>query len=284
MPNILLKQKNVFIVPLSLFIKFNKHPRISIDDLLNIDEEKEVLKNFSTQLQAILQSQLVADFNLGKYTSHQFLIELLKFIGLAKNLNESNPERIEILKNVIKSAWNSLIEFNSKSSELFNTLIKLIHQGKSIYFVGNTNALHAQKILFNFIIFPFNQVYVQFLEKLPQNIPAEPLAISTLSDTIADHVLAQNHGTIYLCLSYFYEALIKSPQNLITTLFKPAPSSLLSQLKNYLHSIDKTRDDIIFVTSSKKSINREFDLDTIKEKDFCTLLKNSATAVTAFTS
>ncbi|WP_171910134.1 hypothetical protein, partial [Rickettsiella grylli] len=200
------------------------------------------------------------------------------------NLNESNPEKIEILKNVIKSAWNSLIEFNSTSSELFNTLIKLVHQGKSIYFFGNTNALHAQKILFNFIIFPFNQVYVQFLEKLPQNIPAEPLAISTLFDPIADHVLAQNHGTIYLCLSYFYETFIESPQNLITTLFNPAPSSLLSQLKNYLNSIEKTRDDIILVTPSKRSVSRGLDLDTIKEKDFRTLLKNSATAATAFTS
>lgn len=44
MPNALLKQKNVLIVPLSLFVKINKKPpENSIDELLGRDEEK---KNF----------------------------------------------------------------------------------------------------------------------------------------------------------------------------------------------------------------------------------------------
>ncbi len=280
MPNALLKQKNVLIVPLSLFVKINtKLPENTVDELLSSDEEKKALKKFNVQLEAILKSQLVTDFNLGKYTPRLFLLELLKFLDLTpKHLNKFNIERIEILKNTMESAWNALIEFNSESNELFNRLIKLIHQGKSIYFVANTNLLHTQKILTYFINFPFNNVYIKFLEKLPKKPRAEPLAISQLPDPIADNVLARDHGALYFCLSYYYNTLIEPPQSLLTALFKPSPSNLLTQLKNNLNDIGKTRDDILFVMPyTRKWTTKRLDLDTIQKEDFFTLLKDFTT-------
>ena len=75
MPNFL-EQKNVLIVPLSLFIKFNKKIAAEkfanlfgkfFDDLFSCDEEIEEHEKFcEALLQKILASQIVADFNLGK--------------------------------------------------------------------------------------------------------------------------------------------------------------------------------------------------------------------------
>ncbi|MCH9636372.1 hypothetical protein [Rickettsiella endosymbiont of Litargus connexus] len=275
MPRTILKPKKVLIVPLSLFIIFNKdvagekfanlHGKF-LDDLFSCEEIIKEHEEFSKKLlQKILQSQVVSDFNLGKKTKDEFISELLNLLGLSRDKSTD-----------LVAAWNSLIELDQKSSEAFNALIKLTHQGKSIYFIGDTNALHAEKILTIFRNFRFNHVYLEFLENLPDELPALPLAVSRISDSAADNVLTQQHGTVYFCLSYAYKILLKQSQSFLTQLFKPT-SSLLTHLKIYLNEI-KTQDDILFVNRYPKeqSIARKLALETIDKENFYTALLNSS--------
>lgn len=273
MPRTILKPKKVLIVPLSLFIIFNKDVAGEkfanllgkfLDDLFSCEEIIKEHEEFSKKLlQKILQSQVVSDFNLGKKTKDEFISELLNLLGLSRDKSTD-----------LVAAWNSLIELDQKSSEAFNALIKLTHQGKSIYFIGDTNALHAEKILTIFRNFRFNHVYLEFLENLPDELPALPLAVSRISDSAADNVLTQQHGTVYFCLSYAYKILLKQSQSFLTQLFKPT-SSLLTHLKIYLNEI-KTQDDILFVNRYPKeqSIARKLALETIDKENFYTALLN----------
>jgi hypothetical protein len=275
MPRTILKPKKVLIVPLSLFIIFNKdvagekfanlHGKF-LDDLFSCEEIIKEHEEFSKKLlQKILQSQVVSDFNLGKKTKDEFISELLNLLGLSRDKSTD-----------LVAAWNSLIELDQKSSEAFNALIKLTHQGKLIYFIGDTNALHAEKILTIFRNFRFDHVYLEFLENLPDELPALPLAVSRISDSAADNVLTQQHGTVYFCLSYAYKILLKQSQSFLTQLFKPT-SSLLTHLKIYLNEI-KTQDDILFVNRYPKeqSIARKLALETIDKENFYTALLNSS--------
>ena len=133
-----LEQKNVLIVPLSLFIRFNKKMAGEkfanlfgkfLHDMYSCDEEMQAHEKFSEDLlQKILTSQIVADFNLGKKNKHEFIAELLNFLSLPSHKS-----------NNIETAWNSLIKFDQESHEVFTALIKLTLQGKSIYFIGDTN-------------------------------------------------------------------------------------------------------------------------------------------------
>ncbi|TKW76884.1 MAG: hypothetical protein DI543_18615 [Bradyrhizobium icense] len=235
-----------------------------LDDLFSCEEIIKEHEEFSKKLlQKILQSQVVSDFNLGKKTKDEFISELLNLLGLSRDKSTD-----------LVAAWNSLIELDQKSSEAFNALIKLTHQGKSIYFIGDTNALHAEKILTIFRNFRFNHVYLEFLENLPDELPALPLAVSRISDSAADNVLTQQHGTVYFCLSYAYKILLKQSQSFLTQLFKPT-SSLLTHLKIYLNEI-KTQDDILFVNRypNEQSIARKLALETIDKENFYTALLN----------
>ena len=263
MPNFL-EQKNVLIVPLSLFIKFNKKIAAEkfanlfgkfFDDLFSCDEEIEEHEKFcEALLQKILASQIVADFNLGKKTKHEFTLELLNFLDLPSEKSTA-----------IEDAWNSVIDLDRKSSEMLHTLIQLTHQGKSIYFIGDTNELHAQKILGLLADFSYNKL--SFLENLPERLPTLPVAISRVSDSeLTSNGLAPQIGTIYFCLSYAYKTLIEQPQNFFTKFFssKPTPG-LLTNLKISLNKIGKTQDDILFVNpyTKERSIIKKLGLETI---------------------
>ncbi len=263
MPNFL-EQKNVLIVPLSLFIKFNKKIAEEkfanlfgkfFDELFSCDEEIEEHEKFcEALLEKILASQIVADFNLGKKTKHEFTSELLSFINLPNHKLTD-----------IEAAWNSLIDLDRQSSEVLYTLIQLTHQGKSIYFIGDTNELHAQKILELLAGFQYNKL--SFLENLPEKLLALPIGISQVSDSeLNSNGLAPQIGTIYFCLSYAYETLIEQPQNFFTKFFssKSTPG-LLTKLKISLNKIGKTQDDILFVNpyTKERSIIKKLGLETI---------------------
>lgn len=75
-----------------------------------------------------------------------------------------------------ESAWNSLLEFDIELFDVFQELIKLTEQGKTIYWIGNTNELHAQKVLniFKNYSYPASSL----LENLPEPVRAMPLAIT----------------------------------------------------------------------------------------------------------
>lgn len=137
------EKKNVLIVPLSLFIRFNKRMAGEqfanlfekyFDELFNCDEEIQEHEKFCEDLlQKILISPIVADFNLGKITKNEFINELLCYLNLPSNKSKA-----------IEGAWNSLLMFDQKAVKAFDALIKLTHQGKSIYFIADTNVLHAE--------------------------------------------------------------------------------------------------------------------------------------------
>lgn len=281
-----LEQKKILIVPLSSFIRFNKNIAgeqfanlfgKSLDDLFSCEEEiQDYAKFCENLLHKILTSKIVADFNLGKKTTQEFISELLSFLKLP-NSKSSNLEK----------AWNSLIEFNRETIDAFDALIKLTHQGKSIYFIGNTNKLHAKKVLDIFRNFSFKQIYLEFLENLPEEMHASPQAVSQLADPeLAGNVLSQSHGSVYFCLSYVYNTLIEQPKDILTKLFTPFTSThtqgLLTHLKNYLNALGKTKDGILLINPYGKSnaITKKLAFDTISKDNFYTdLHKSAATAV-----
>ncbi|WP_342220769.1 hypothetical protein [Rickettsiella endosymbiont of Miltochrista miniata] len=277
-----LEQKNVLIVPLSLFIRFNKKMAGEqfanlfgkfFDDMFSCDEEMQAHENFCENLlQKILTSQIVADFNLGKKTQRAFIAELLSFLNLPSDKSID-----------IKNAWNSLMEFDRESSNAFDALIHLTQQGKSIYFIGETNELHAKKILDLFKSYPYNKL--SFLENLPEKVQALPVAVSQVSNSeLGDD--AMRIGTIYFCLSYAYKTLIEHPQNVLTklfTAFKPT-SGLITHLKLHLNEMGKTKDEILLINPQEKdyAIAKKLALETLSKENFYTaLLGSSGIAATA---
>lgn len=218
MPRSSLEQKNVLIVPLSLFIRFNKKIASEkfanlfgkfFDEIFSCDEELKDHEKFREHLiEKILRSQLVTDFNLGKKTKQEFISELLDFLKLSNDKTTA-----------IEAAWNSLLEFDPTSNEAFDALIKLTHQGKSIYFIGNTNELHAKKILNLFACFPFKPRQFVFLKNLPQSVLAVPLAVNQVSESGRDgNGLALQRDTLFFCLSYVYKTFLEQPQDYLTLL------------------------------------------------------------------
>jgi len=283
MPNFL-GQKNVLIIPLSSFICFNKKMAgeklanlfgKSVDDRFSCDEEIQDYEKFcGNLLQKILTSQIAADFNLGKKTKHEFISELLSFLSLPSNKSSA-----------IEAAWNALIEFDRESSEAFNALIKLTLQGKSIYFIGNTNELHAKKILDLFAGYPHDKL--SFWENLPEEVHASPLAVSQVSYAeLGDDDLAAQMGTIYFCLSYAYKTLLEQPQSFLTRLFTAkSASGLLAHLKISLNELGKTQDDILLINPYEKThaITKKLALETISKENFYTDLLAISTGTAATT-
>lgn len=275
-----LEQKNVLIVPLSLFIKFNKKIAAEkfanlfgkfFDELFSCDEEIEEHKKFcEALLEKILASQIVADFNLGKKTNHEFTSELLSFLNLSNH-------KLTDIEAAIEAAWNSLIDLDRQSSEVLYTLIQLTHQGKSIYFIGDTNELHAQKILELLAGFQYNKL--SFLENLPEKVQALPVAVSQVSNSeLGDD--ATRIGMIYFCLSYTYKTLIEQPQNVLTklfTAFKPT-SGLITHLKLYLNEKGESKDDILLINPREKdyAIPKKLALETLSKENFYTALLGSS--------
>lgn len=279
MPPTLLEQKNVLIVPLSLFIQFNtkiareKFANLSgkfFEDMFSCDEEIEDHSRFCENLlQKILTSQIVADFNLGKKTKHEFITELLGFLNLSSNKSFD-----------IEAAWNSLITLNQESIEALCALIKLTDEGKSIYFIGNTNELHAEKILRLFANYPYHKL--SFLQNLPNPTQALPITVSQSSDSALTD-LASQIGKIYFCLSYAYKNLIDPPyKNSLTQLFSSSKkaSGLLTYLQAYLSNEGKTKDDILFVNVYSKSLAKKLGLDTMSKDKFYTHFKTTSASAT----
>lgn len=268
---LLLEQKNVLIVPLSAFIVFNKRvagekfANLSgkfFDEMFSCDEEIKEHEEFSKKMtEKILSSKLVADFNLGKKTKQEFILELLRFLKLP---SEKAAET--------KVAWNALLNFDKKLTRVFEALLNLTQQGTSIYFIGNTNELHAEKIL---DLFALNAIStLSFSDKLPGPALALPLAISQSSSSgLNCPVAASQCGTVYFCLSYAYKTLLEQPRGLLTKLFttKPTPG-LLAHLKVYLDDIGKAEDDILLINpyEKKQTITKKLALETISKEKFHT--------------
>lgn len=280
-----IEQKKFLIVPLSSFIRFNKHIAgaqlanlfgKSFDDLFSCEEEMQEYEKFCKNLlHKILTSKIVADFNLGKKTTQEFTAELLSFLKLP----DSKSSHLE-------TAWNSLIEFDGETEDTFYELIKLTLQGISIYFIGDTNELHAKKVLAIFRNFSFKQIYLEFLENLPEAMPASPFAVSQLADPkLAGNVLSQSHGSVYFCLSYVYNTLIEQPKDILTKLFTAFTFTpgLLIRLKEYLNAMGKTKDEILLVNPYGKSnaITKKLAFDTISKDIFYTDLHKSADTAVA---
>lgn len=275
-----IEQKKILIVPLSSFIRFNKKISReqfanlfgkSVDDIFSCDKEIKDHEIFCKNLlHKILTSKIVADFNLGKKTTQEFIAELLDFLKLPASQSSH-----------LKTAWNSLLEFDRETMDSFYELIKLTHQGKSIYFIGDTNELHAKKVLAIFRNFSFKQIYLEFLENLPEEMPASPFAVSQLADPeLAGNVLSQSHGNVYFCLSYVYNTLIEQPKDILSKLFTAFTFTpgLLMRLKDYLNTLGKTKDDILLVNPYGKSntITKKLAFDTISKDNFYTDLHKSA--------
>ena len=273
MPN-KLERKNVLIVPLALFVKYNKKRaaekfanifRNMTDEFFSTPKQKEEQDYFKKQqkfneksIQEILDLELIADFKLGKKNKDEFISELLSFLKL---------DGYESKKMETEEAWHSLIELNTKSSAAFYALMKLTLHGKSIYFIGDTNELHAKKILDLFPCPPLQQVV--FLENLPNPERVTHSKLSTDSS-------GPSIGRIYFCLSYAYNALIENP-GLISMFFpsRQAPG-LLTHLRGHLDKINMAKDDILSVSSGQKqqAIAKRLALETIsKEKFYSDLLE-----------
>jgi hypothetical protein len=269
-----LERKNVLIVPLALFIKYNK--KRAAEKFANIfinmtheffstpkeKAEKDCFKKYQQFnekcVQKILDLELTADFKLGKKNKDEFISELLSFLKL---------DGYQSKKKEIEEAWNSLIELNTKSSAEFYALMKLTLHRKSIYFIGDTNELHAKKILDLFPCPPLEQI--TFLENLPN---PERVTYSKLNTDGSDPSI----GSIYFCLSYAYNALIEKP-GLISMFFpsKQAPG-LLTHLKGHLDKINTAKDDILLVSPGQKqqAIAKRLSLETTsKEKFYSSLLE-----------
>ena len=264
-----LQQKNSFIIPLASFIRFNKKiagERLAnlfgkyFDELLDTEEELEEHKKFCEKLlEKILCSQIVADFNLGKKDKQEFISEALMLLKLTSDKAEE-----------FESAWNSLLEFDMDLFDAFQELIKLTEQGKTIYWIGNTNELHAQKVLniFKDYAYPASSL----LENLPEPARAKPLAITETSQS-------RSSGNIYLCLSYFYHTLIEQPAGFLTKLFAPqADSGLLTQLLAYLTTQNKTKEAILLINPYKNTnaITKKLALEIISKDHFYRELRSSA--------
>lgn len=263
------QQKNIFIIPLAHFIQFNKkiagerlanlHGK-SFNELLDSEEQLEEHEEFCEKLlNKMLFSQLVADFNLGNKSKQAFISEALSLLKLPSDKAED-----------FESAWNSLLEFDIKSLDVFQTLIKLTEQGKSIYLIGKANELHAQRILDL-----FKKNYYQensLLENLPEPMDALPLAIMETPPS-------PSHGNLYLCLSYFYHTLLEEPAGFLTKLFIPQSySGLLTQLLAYLTTQNKTKEEILLINpyQTSNAITKKLALDTISKDSFYSELRNLA--------
>lgn len=231
--------------------------------MFSCDEEIKEHEEFSKKItEKILSSKLVADFNLGKKTKQEFILELLRFLKLP---SEKAAEA--------KVAWNALLNFDKKLTSVFEALLNLTQQGTSIYFIGNTNELHAEKIL---DLFALNAIStLSFSDKLSGPALALPLAISQSSSSgLNCPGSASQCGTVYFCLSYAYKTLLEQPRGLLTKLFttKPTPG-LLAHLKVYLNDISKTKkDDILLVNPYEKNntITKKLALETISKEKFYT--------------
>lgn len=280
-----IEQKKILIIPLSSFIRFNKQMAgaqlanlfgKSLDDIFSCDEEIQEYEKFCKNLlDKILTSKIVADFNLGKKNTQEFIAEVLSFLKLPAS--KSSP---------LKTAWNSLLEFDRETVDTFYELIKLTHQGKSIYFIGDTNELHAKKVLDIFRNFSFKQIYLKFLENLPEEMPVTPFAVSQLADPeLANNVLSQSHGKVYFCLSYMCNTLIEQPKDFLSKLFTAFSFTpgLLMCLKDYLNTLGKTKDDILLVNPYKKSnaIIKKLAFDTISKDNFYSDLHKSVDTAVA---
>jgi hypothetical protein len=280
MPNLL--ESNVLIVPLSLFIKNNEKNtlekfktifRSMTDHLFSNPEEsvnhayfKKQLQQFNEKsLKKILNSSLVTDFNLGKKNKDQFILEL----SSALKLHPSDSRKV-----MLEEAWNSLIEFDHELDSVFDSLIKLTYQGKSIYFIEETNELHAQKSLEIFSLFPFHNL--SFLENLP-NPTASPLLISYLDST--HDTLTSPKGSVYFCLSYAYQTFLTPSSNFLSQFFRfKSTPDLLTHLIQHLNAIGKRKDTILFVSANLKeqSLAEKLALETISKEAFYTELSSSA--------
>ena len=273
----LILQKNILILPLALFIQFNKKKageRLgnllghSLDDLFaGAKELHDHEKICQKQLNNLLQSQIVADFNLGKKNKQEFISEALSFFKL------SNDKTLDF-----ESAWDSLIEFDVELHDVFEELMKLIEQGLSIYFIGDTNALHAQKVLDLFKQNGYKKL--SLVENLTEPVGAFPLAITATSEASANaNLTTSSIGSVYLCLSYFYQSLVEQSSCILTKLFTlQSTSGLLTQLITYLTSQNKTKEDILLVNLHRKasSISKKLALDTMSKDNFFKELRYSA--------
>ncbi len=169
-----------------------------------------------------------------------------------------------------ETAWNSLLEFDKESLNVFQALIKLTEQGKSIYLIGKTNELHAQKVLDLFKKHSYQEG--SLLENLPEPVDALPLAITETSQS-------PSIGNLYLCLSYFYHTLVEQPSGFLTKLFIPqSDSGLLTQLLAYLTSQNKTKEAILLINPYENSnaITKKLALDIISKNNFYSELRNPA--------
>lgn len=263
------QQKNILIIPLANFIRFNKKiagERLAnlhgqfFDELLDSEERLEEHEEFCEKLlKKMLFSQIVADFNLGKKGKQEFISEALSLLKLPCDKAED-----------FESAWNSLLEFEIKSIDVFQALIKLAKQGKSIYLIGRANELHAQKILDLFKKYSYKES--SLLENLPEPVGALPLAITETSQS-------PSIGNIYLCLSYFYHTLVEQPIGFLTKLFIPQSNSgLLTQLLAYLTTQNKTKEEILLINpyENNNAITKKLALDIISKDNFYSELRNSA--------
>jgi hypothetical protein len=252
MPHIF-EQKNTLLVPLSLFIRYNKQSagqRFAnllgkfTDELFNSAEEIKAHDKFSEKLiQKILTSKLVSQFNLGKKTKVEFISELLNFLNLPK----SKSNELEI-------AWNSLVDFDEKSNEQFKDLINFAERGKSIYFVADSNELHAEKIMVL-----FNEKSTTVGKNLPIDItPKQPIEILE---------------NIYFCPSYTYGALIENQSiNPFFGLFTKSKPNLISLVQAALNSDPNT---LLFVEANQKDkeIAQKLGLETTSVEEFYTALQ-----------
>ncbi len=261
------QQKNILIIPLASFIRFNKRiagERManlyghSFDELLDSEERLEEHEKFCEKLlKKILFSQIVADFNLGKKGKKEFISEALSLLKLTSDKAAD-----------FQLAWNSLLEFDKASLDVFQALIKLAEQGKSIYLIGNTNELHAQKVLNLLKIHAYQENLL--IKKLPEPASALPLAITATTQS-------PSIGNLYLCLSYFYHTLVEQPSGLLTKLFFQSDSSLLTQLFTYLTTQNKTKEEILFINPYKNSsaISKKLALDIISKDNFYSEIRSS---------
>lgn len=275
------QKKNSLIVPLALFIRFNKKKAGEklanlfgeyLDELFASEEELQAHEKFCNKLVTkILTSKIVADFNLGKKSKQEFISEALSFLNLPNNKAMD-----------FEFAWNSLLELDKEALDVLNYLIKLTEENKSIYFIGNTNELHAEKIL---EIFAFHSSEkLAFLDSLPNPAAALPITISKTSEIKPDNrLLAVPVGSVYFCLSYIYKTLIEQPKDLLTKLFTffKSTSGLLTQLHAYLNTQGKTKEDILLINPYKNAntITNKLAQEVISKDDFYNVLRHSASAM-----
>ena len=272
------QQKNILIIPLAAFIRFNKKMAgerlanlfgLYFDDLLACEEELEEHEKFCEKLlEKILFSKIVADFNLGKKNKQEFISEALKFLNLTSDKASA-----------FESAWNCLLEFDKELHDVFNELIKLTQHGQSIYFIGNTNELHAQKVLALFKKISYENF--SWLENLPSSTGDLPFAlIETSQARIDGNAFPPSKGNVYFFLSYLCQNLIEQPSNILTQLFTPfqPTSGLLCKLSAYLMKQGKPKEDILLINPYRNinAITKKLAQETISKNNFYSELRDSA--------